>query len=150
MRFVVLGGTGMMGRIAVRDLFQCKHEVVIASTDIKKSSEAASKYSSNVTAAQIDVKDTAALSMLLRDADVAVNCVQYNLNLDVMRGALKGGAHYVDLGGLYYDLKDTAALSMLLRDADVAVNCVQYNLNLDVMRGALKGGAHYVDLGGLY
>src|SRR4030095_16122405 len=105
MRFVVLGGTGMMGRIAVRDLFQCKHEVVIASTDIKKSSEAASKYSSNVTAAQIDVKDTTALSMLLRDADVAVNCVQYNLNLDVMRGALKGGAHYVDLGGLYYMTK---------------------------------------------
>jgi lysine 6-dehydrogenase len=104
MKFVVLGGTGMMGRIAVRDLFESsKGEIVIASTELKRAQAAADKYNSGrVGAAQIDVKDTAALSGLLRDADVAVNCVQYYFNLDVMEGALRAGAHYLDLGGLYH------------------------------------------------
>ena len=105
MKYVVLGGTGMMGRIAVRDLFESdqKNEIVIVSTDLVKARQAASKYNSQrVLASQVDVKDLDALSALLRDADVAINCVQYYFNLNVMNGALKAGTHYVDLGGLYH------------------------------------------------
>ncbi len=104
MKFVVLGGTGMMGRIAVRDLFESdrRNEVVLAGTDLKRTEEAASKYGSRVTSAAVDVRDHAAVSKLLSDADVAVNCVQYYFNLDVMEGALKAGTDYLDLGGLYH------------------------------------------------
>jgi saccharopine dehydrogenase-like NADP-dependent oxidoreductase len=105
MKFVVLGGTGMMGRIAVRDLFESdpSNEIVIASTDSGKAREAASKYkSARVSSASVDVRDHSSLSRLLKDSDVAVNCVQYQFNPDVMEGALKAGTHYVDLGGLYY------------------------------------------------
>jgi hypothetical protein len=31
-----------------------------------------------------------------------VNCADYRLNLDVMRGCLEAGAHYLDLGGLFH------------------------------------------------
>ncbi len=105
MKFVVLGGTGMMGHIAVRDLFESgkKDEIVVAGTTPGKAEEAARRYrSARVSGATVDVRDPSSLSSLLRDADVAVNCVQYTLNLDVMRGALAGGSHYVDLGGLYH------------------------------------------------
>lgn len=107
MRFVVLGGTGMMGRIAVRDLFESgKGEIVLAGTDRKRAEAAADAYrSGRVEGAGIDVKDRGALASLLRDADVAVNCVQYYFNLDVMEGALRAGTHYVDLGGLYHTTK---------------------------------------------
>src|SRR5512143_3399374 len=103
MKFVVLGGTGMMGRIAVRDLFESdsRNEIVIASTELSRARTAAAIYKSpRVSGAQIDVDDTAALARLLSGADVAVNCVQYQHNLAVMEGALKAGSHYVDLGGL--------------------------------------------------
>ncbi len=107
MKFVVLGGTGMMGRITVRDLFESgPGEIVIASTELQKARSAAAAYKSpRVTGAQVDVDDTPALARLLSGADVAVNCVQYQHNLSVMEGALKAGAHYVDLGGLYHTTK---------------------------------------------
>ncbi len=117
MRFVVLGGTGMMGRIAVRDLFEsCDGEIVIAGTESKRAQAAAGAYrSARVQGAGIDVGDKGALSALLRDADVAVNCVQYQHNLQVMEGALGAGCHYVDLGGLYHTTRKQLGLDKRFR-----------------------------------
>jgi saccharopine dehydrogenase-like NADP-dependent oxidoreductase len=50
----------------------------------------------------VDARDPASLSAALDGADVVVNAADYRLNLDVMRGALGAGAHYVDLGGLFH------------------------------------------------
>lgn len=95
----------MMGRVAVRDLFESGrgNEITIAGTDARKARDASGLYrSSRVEAAEADVRDRARTASLLRDCDVAVNCVQYQRNIDVMEAALKAGAHYVDLGGLYH------------------------------------------------
>src|SRR4029077_1767790 len=35
-------------------------------------------------------------------ADAVINAASHRLNLDVMRACLEVGAHYTDLGGLYY------------------------------------------------
>jgi saccharopine dehydrogenase-like NADP-dependent oxidoreductase len=51
---------------------------------------------------QVDVRDPSSLGRGLGDATVVVNCADYRLNLEVMRGALAAGAHYVDLGGLFH------------------------------------------------
>jgi hypothetical protein len=51
---------------------------------------------------RVDVRDPASLAEALKGATVCVNCVDYRLNLEVMRGALAAGAHYVDLGGLFH------------------------------------------------
>ena len=50
----------------------------------------------------VDARDPASLGRALEGADVVVNAADYRLNLDVMRGALAAGAHYVDLGGLFH------------------------------------------------
>ena len=50
----------------------------------------------------MDARDPASLERALEGADVVVNAADYRLNLDVMRGALGAGAHYVDLGGLFH------------------------------------------------
>jgi len=50
----------------------------------------------------VDVRDAASLARGLEGATVCVNCADYRLNLDVMRGALAADAHYVDLGGLFH------------------------------------------------
>jgi saccharopine dehydrogenase-like NADP-dependent oxidoreductase len=53
-------------------------------------------------AEHVDARDPASLSAALDGADAVVNAADYRLNLDVMRGALGAGAHYVDLGGLFH------------------------------------------------
>ena len=50
----------------------------------------------------VDARDPASLGRAVEGAAVVVNAADYRLNLDVMRGALGAGAHYVDLGGLFH------------------------------------------------
>ena len=94
----------MMGRIAVRDLFQSerRNEIVIAGPDERKARKAAAGYhSSRVSHRRADAREPESLSFL-RDCDVLVNCAQYQHNLEAMGGALRAGTGYVDLGGLYH------------------------------------------------
>jgi saccharopine dehydrogenase-like NADP-dependent oxidoreductase len=50
----------------------------------------------------VDARDSDSVARALDGASVCVNCADYRLNLEVMRGALSAGAHYVDLGGLFH------------------------------------------------
>jgi saccharopine dehydrogenase-like NADP-dependent oxidoreductase len=61
-------------------------------------------------AEHVDARDPGSLASALRGADVVVNAADYRLNLDVMRGALVAGAHYVDLGGLFHVTRKQLAL----------------------------------------
>ncbi len=65
----------------------------------------------------VDARDPESLSRALGGADVVVNSADYRLNLDVMRGALGTGAHYVDLGGLYHVTKEQLELDGEFRAA---------------------------------
>jgi hypothetical protein len=50
----------------------------------------------------LDARDPESVSRAVAGASVCVNCADYRLNLDVMRGCLSAGASYVDLGGLFH------------------------------------------------
>ncbi|TAK03483.1 hypothetical protein EPO44_07195 [bacterium] len=105
MRYVVLGGAGAMGRITVRDLFETAgdSEILIADYNFKNGQRVARSYrSSRVKAGFVDVLDLQATARLLRGAFAVINSVQYEYNLHVMKAALKAGAHYLDLGGLFH------------------------------------------------
>src|SRR3989344_3077297 len=105
-RYVVLGGTGMMGQVAVKDLYESTHdEIVLVGSTLEKARRFAKGYGRRVTPAGVDVRNVDATAKLLKGADVAVNCVQYYFNLHIMRAALKAGTHYVDLGGLFHMTK---------------------------------------------
>jgi saccharopine dehydrogenase-like NADP-dependent oxidoreductase len=51
---------------------------------------------------KLDASDADAVAEALDGCAVCVNCADYRLNLEVMRGCLDAGAHYVDLGGLFH------------------------------------------------
>ena len=50
----------------------------------------------------VDARESDSVAEALRGSTVCVNCADYRLNLEVMRGCLVAGAHYVDLGGLFH------------------------------------------------
>jgi hypothetical protein len=68
---------------------------------------------------QVDAQSSADVARALSDCSVCVNCVDYRLNVDVMRGALAAGAHYLDLGGLYHVTRQQLELDPQFRAASL-------------------------------
>ena len=105
MKFVVLGGYGIIGSAVVRDLFDSSpgSEIIIAGRDLKKAKAYATSFKSDrVKAVSVNVENVSSTSELLKGTDVCINCTQYEFNLDVMKACLKAKCNYIDLGGLYH------------------------------------------------
>ncbi len=66
---------------------------------------------------RLDAGDSAAVARALSGCAVCVNCASYRLNVEVMRGALAAGTHYIDLGGLYHVTRRQLELDADFRDA---------------------------------
>ncbi len=115
MKIVVLGGAGLMGRIAVKDLAASEgvDRVVIADRDTELARKVVNLIPigrSKVSVVHADVTDGEGLVTTLRGADAVLNAVHYYFNLDVMRACLEAGTHYTDLGGLFYTTRKQLAL----------------------------------------
>jgi saccharopine dehydrogenase-like NADP-dependent oxidoreductase len=65
----------------------------------------------------VDARDADSVARALDGASVCVNCADYRLNLEVMKGALAAGAHYVDLGGLFHMTRKQLERDEDFRDA---------------------------------
>jgi len=112
MRAVVLGGGGLTGRCAVRDLARSDEfdAVVAADLDAGLAQAAASAAGPRASAETLDVRNRVSLRRLLQDASVCVNAVQYAFNLEVMEAALEAEVPYLDFGGLFHMTRKQLAL----------------------------------------
>ncbi len=121
MRAVVLGGGGLTGRCAVRDLANggVFNSVVAADLDVGLAEAAARNAGARATASALDVRDRPALVHLLQGADVVVNAVQYGFNLTVMEATLEARVPYLDFGGLFHMTRRQLALDATFRAAGV-------------------------------
>lgn len=104
MKIVVLGA-GLQGNIVVTDLSDPvlspgSKDITICDINFKKAEEIGKRFS--IKAVQCDVANHDRLKDVIGGADVVVNCVQYNWNVDIMKACLAVRAHYIDLGGLFH------------------------------------------------
>lgn len=122
MKIVVLGGAGMMGCMAVKDL-ACSEgvdEVVIADLSLERAAEVQEAVASpNVSLAQADVADHERLVALLREADCALNATVYYFNLEVMKACLEAKVDYTDLGGLFHLTRKQLELHEAFQEAGI-------------------------------
>lgn len=107
MKLVILGA-GIQGSIVATDLCDPdlspdEKDVTICDYDFAKAKEVADRL--GIKALKCDVSDHDALISIIKGADVVLNCVQYNWNIDIMRACLIVGTHYIDLGGLFHVTK---------------------------------------------
>jgi saccharopine dehydrogenase-like NADP-dependent oxidoreductase len=119
MKAVVLGGGGLTGQSTVRDLATGGLFDSVVAADLnpdlaKASAKASGPRASAVT---IDVRKKPAVVKLLKGADVLVNAVQYNFNLDVMQAALEAHVPYLDFGGLFHMTRRQLELDDAFRQA---------------------------------
>ena len=119
MRFVVLVA-GLMGRAALYDLARSREasEIIVADFDLPRARQAAREFGNGkARAAFCDVRQTADTVRLLAGSVAVLNCTQYYWNLEVMKAALGAGAHYLDLGGLFYTTRKQLKLNSDFRRA---------------------------------
>lgn len=122
MKYVVLGGTGEMGKFVVRDLFESAKDaqIVIAARDMEEVDKyVASFKSSRVTGVKVDLLEIEATAQVLAGATVCINCTNYYYNLHAMKACLLAKCHYVDLGGLYHMTKKQLQFHNLFRKKDL-------------------------------
>jgi saccharopine dehydrogenase-like NADP-dependent oxidoreductase len=145
--FVVLGGAGAIGKIAVRDLFEShkNNRILIADFNVDAARAYAKSFrSARVRAVFTDASKPVALANLLKGCAVVVNCAQHHFNLHVMKAALLARVHYIDLGGLFAwtrkQLKLHAAFKRAGLTAVLGAGCSPGITNVMAMHAAQKLG----------
>ncbi len=114
---IALLGAGIIGTVVGRDLatWDQPDEVVVGDLDGARAARVGAELGFESSA--VDVRDPDSLDTFLRGADAVVNAAQYEVNLPVMEGALRAGAHYTDLGGLFFTTRKQLLLDQQFSDA---------------------------------
>lgn len=103
MRVAVLGAGGTIAPAIVRDLAESDEvsELLLLDLDAERALAVAEEHGGGKAFARaVDARE--GLGDALEGAAVLVNSASYRVNLDAMRACLWAGAHYLDLGGLYW------------------------------------------------
>ena len=111
-----------MAQVTIKDLLENRSVDKVGIADLRvEPAQAAAKILRDDRAIPLtaDARDRRALTRIMRDWDVVVNCTWYELNLLVMEAAIKAGIHYLDLGGLYHMTRKQLEMDEAAKDADV-------------------------------
>lgn len=97
--FVVIGATGMQGRIVVRDLLENGYSVLMCGRDKKRVEHLLKRYS-KTKFEHADARDVGKMTALFKKsgANVVVNCVEGDWNLNVLKASIAANMHSLDLG----------------------------------------------------
>jgi lysine 6-dehydrogenase len=120
MRIAVIGGAGGMGKVTTADAAASAgvERVLLVDRDERRAAEIAAAYDNvEVRAPGESAEDMRAA---LAGADAVVNAASHRLNVPVMQACLEVGAHYTDLGGLYYFALEQYELDEAFRAAGLS------------------------------
>ncbi len=97
--FVVLGATGMQGRIVSRDLLENKYSVLLCGRDKSMISKLLRRYK-RCSFKYADLRDVnhVAKIIMMSGTKVVVNCAEGNWNLHALGACMKANVSCVDLG----------------------------------------------------
>ncbi len=114
--FVVLGATGMQGKIVSRDLLENGYSVLMCGRD-KSRIEPFLKKNKKTSFEYFDARDTDNMVKMIKKAgaDVVVNCVEGDWNLNIQKACIKANANVIDLGSEIWMTKKQLALDKIMK-----------------------------------
>lgn len=118
-KVVVLGATGTIGKVIVKDLVESGVEVIAADLDQAKLNELALWVGKEITTTTLNIRDIEAAKTVLSQGKVCVNATNYVFNLDAMRAASAVGVSILDLGGLFKFTNEQLKLDVQMKEANV-------------------------------
>ncbi len=98
--FVVIGATGMQGRIVTKDLIKSGYNVLMTGRDRGRIDDIMKKFPAKTAFEYLDLHDQKNAVQVLKDAGakVAVNCAEGDNDLIALQECVKAGVNMIDLG----------------------------------------------------
>ena len=117
--FIVVGATGMQGKIVTKDLLKCGHSVLLCGRD--KSRVTNFLKNKKTAFAYLDLTDVKNAERVIKDsgAKVAVNCAEGDWNFEALEMFSKAGVHSIDLGSDIPILKKQLAMNKELKEKGI-------------------------------
>ena len=114
--FVVFGATGMQGKIVARDLIENGYSVLLCGRDKSRVEHILKKYP-KTEFRFIEARDIKTLVNAIKfsKANIAINCMEGDWNLNALRACIKANANYIDLGSEIKVTKEQFALHDVLK-----------------------------------
>lgn len=114
--FIVLGATGMQGKIVTRDLLESGYSVLLCGRDKSRILHLLKKYK-NTAFQYFEACEVKRTSNIIKKsgAKVVINCVEGDWNLCILKSCIRAGAHCIDLGSEIDMTKKQFALDALLK-----------------------------------
>ncbi|HYU64778.1 MAG TPA: saccharopine dehydrogenase C-terminal domain-containing protein [Candidatus Paceibacterota bacterium] len=97
--FLILGGSGMQGKITARDLLENGHRIFLADLFDDGAKKVQARFP-EVQFEFIDLRSLPATIALIKKvgAPVVINCAESEVDLNVYKACLEAGKHVIDLG----------------------------------------------------
>lgn len=97
--FVVLGATGMQGKIVSRDLLENRYSVLLCGRDKSRIEHLLKRYK-KAGFEYVDVRDIQKTSNVINKsgANIVVNCVEGNWNVHILKACINANVNSIDLG----------------------------------------------------
>jgi len=111
-----------MGIVAAQDLVRtdCIDSVIVGDFDISRAESLAQSIGSDkISTKRVDATRHDNLVDAIRGADVLINAIWYEHNLEVMKATIEANIHYNDLGGLFHMTRKQLNLDEEARQAEV-------------------------------
>ncbi|WP_018756880.1 saccharopine dehydrogenase family protein [Paenibacillus terrigena] len=118
-KVVVLGATGTIGKVIVKDLVATGVDVIACDLDQARLDELAAWVGKEITTATLNIRDLEAAKDVLRQGKVCVNATNYVFNLDAMKAASSVGVSVLDLGGLFKYTNEQLKLDAQMKEANI-------------------------------
>mgnify|MGYP001578958572 CR=1 FL=1 len=118
--FVVLGGTGLQGRIVARDLMENKYSVLLCGRNKSRIDHILKKYKKSGFK-YVDLKDVDSTADVIKEsgANVVINCAEEDWDLNALRACVKAGVHNIDLGSEIPMTRDQFRMHGLLKSKEL-------------------------------
>lgn len=118
--FVVLGATGMQGKIASRDLLENKYSVLLCGRDKSRVLHLLKKYK-KTGFEFFDAKDVEQTADIIKrsETDIVINCVEGDWNLSIQKACIKANANVIDLGSEIWMTKKQFAFDKIMKEKNI-------------------------------
>lgn len=116
---IVLGATGTIGQIIVKDLVESGVDVIAADLDEQKLQELKVWTDHKIETKRVNITDKEQTVELLSQGKVCVNATNYIFNIEVMKAAAEAGVSVLDLGGLFTRTNEQLKLDQEMKAANV-------------------------------
>ena len=119
--FIVLGATGMQGRIVVRDLLESGHSVFLCgwekTGDKKIVSHLLNKYRQRTTFRYVEARRNSTIINAIKQSkpNVVINCMEGDWNYEVFKACAMLGVNCIDLGSEIPVTKKQFSLNKIMK-----------------------------------